>query len=197
MKTQNPSVLDHRFKDSQSPLMDFVDEDWDEMLLCPARMLRKLLSGTEEYHLVGLNCSSQWVRGRNGYPGTTFHFWIRLVINHAYRSANITDYTAVKVNAHEVWKTGTTFLFRKNCAVQQVLRAGMYPSRRPSLLPVLEMSPTCIWTSFPSALWWLPKRLCSSIALSTGVVTLVQSYFMAVCDRIHLDSHGPWHECNA
>ena len=36
--------------------------------------------------------------------------------------------TLVLVNAHEVWKIGT-FLVRKNCAVQQMLKAGVWSSQ--------------------------------------------------------------------
>ena len=45
------------------------------------------------------------------------------MIPHAYQLATYDDSRAVKVKAHEVQKIGTSLLFRKNCVVQQVLKA--------------------------------------------------------------------------
>ena len=48
------------------------------------------------------------------------------MISHTYQSVTNEDYKAGKVKAHEVQKIGTCLFFRKNCAVQQVLTAGMW-----------------------------------------------------------------------
>ena len=39
---------------------------------------------------------------------------------------------AVKVRSHEIQKIGTSFLFRRNCDVQQVLKAGTWSSQTTS-----------------------------------------------------------------
>ena len=48
-------------------------------------------------------------------------FWLCSVINEAYKTSAETDYRAVKA---EMCSIGISTLFRKNFAVQQVLRAS-------------------------------------------------------------------------
>ena len=56
-------------------------------------------------------------------------FWVRSIINHPYGSATDEDHRLMKVKAPEVWKLSTySLLFKRNCVVQQVLKAGMWPS---------------------------------------------------------------------
>ena len=52
MKTQNPSVLGQIFEKFTVPcLLDFVEGDQDEMLLCRVSALKyRYLSRTEQYH---------------------------------------------------------------------------------------------------------------------------------------------------
>ena len=57
---------------------------------------------------------------------STILSWISIVISLAYQSATDEDCRAVMVKALEVQKISTSLLFRKNCAVQQVLKAGMW-----------------------------------------------------------------------
>ena len=60
----------------------------------------------------------------------TKFFWIRSVIACAYESATDDDFRTVKT--HGVRKTRTSFLFKKNCAVQQlqqVLKAETWSSQ--------------------------------------------------------------------
>ena len=58
--------------------------------------------------------------------------WIRSVIDHVYRSATDADCKSVKGNAREVWKISTSLLFKRNCAVQQVLKTGTWSSQMTS-----------------------------------------------------------------
>ena len=52
----------------------------------------------------------------------TISIWLRLVVNQAYVSASAEDCTDRWVKVHEVWKVATSLLFRRNCAVHQVLK---------------------------------------------------------------------------
>ena len=54
-----------------------------------------------------------------------------MVKNHAYGFDTYEDCRSVKVKAHKVRMIGTSFLFRKNSTVKQVLKAGNW-SPQPS-----------------------------------------------------------------
>ena len=63
----------------------------------------------------------------------TILFWIRAVISHVDKSAtDDDDCKAVEVKAHEVCKNDTPLLFKKNFAVQQVLKAVTQSSQTTS-----------------------------------------------------------------
>ena len=55
--------------------------------------------------------------------------WISSVISYAYESAFNEDHRSVRVGVHEVRKIATSLLFRQNCAIQQVLKAGTWLSQ--------------------------------------------------------------------
>ena len=59
-------------------------------------------------------------------PQKKIVFWIRSVISHSYGSAFEEDCRSVRVEAHEVRKIETSLLFRRNCAIQLVLKAGTW-----------------------------------------------------------------------
>ena len=52
-------------------------------------------------------------------------FCLGSVIDRAYKSVNANP-ADFKAKAHETRGIGTTFLFKMNCAVQQVLRTGIW-----------------------------------------------------------------------
>ena len=56
----------------------------------------------------------------------TISFWIRSVISHVYGSASDEDCRLVKVKAHKDRKIATSLLFRRKCAIQQVLKVGTW-----------------------------------------------------------------------
>ena len=56
----------------------------------------------------------------------TISFWLWSVINHANISASAVECRDLRVKAHEVLKVATSLLFRRNCAVHQVLKAGIW-----------------------------------------------------------------------
>ena len=129
-KTQNPSVPDHRFDGFTIPsLKDFSGDDPQEMVLCPVRAVRLYLKRTQPLR------SSDHGRlflatGRNKkeVSKNTISFWLRETIKRAYQSSGEED-TAPKIRAHEVRGIAPTLLFRRNFAVDQVLRAGVWKSQ--------------------------------------------------------------------
>ena len=90
-KTQNPSVLDPRFKEFTIPSsLDFLNGYIDEMLFCPIITLRKSLSSTEQCRPA---CANLFVSAtkKKWVSQNTISFWIRSVINHTCRSATDED----------------------------------------------------------------------------------------------------------
>ena len=56
----------------------------------------------------------------------TISFWLHLVISMAHASASEEDCRALRVRAHKVRKVAMSLLFKRNCAVHQVLKAGTW-----------------------------------------------------------------------
>ena len=102
-----------RFEEFTIPsLADLVDGD--------KKPLRNLLAGQQFRPAF----SSLRLKGRN-----TILFWIRSVIALAYESATDEDCREGKAKAHKARKIGIPLLFRKICAVQQVVKTGMWSSQ--------------------------------------------------------------------
>ena len=123
-KTQNPLVPDPCFDEFTVPsLDDFVDGDRDELLLCPIRVLWKYLSRTEQYHpeIEGILISTGIRKKR--VSRNTVAFWLWSVIAFAYSSVSEEDCRTLWVRAHKFIKVSTSLLFKRNCAVHQVLKA--------------------------------------------------------------------------
>ena len=97
-KTQNPSVYEPCFKEFTAPLLaDLLDEDRDEMLLCPIRALKRYLSGTEQFRL---ECPSLFVsktKTKKRVSQNVISVWIIWVISHTYQSATDEGCRTVKV----------------------------------------------------------------------------------------------------
>ena len=129
-KTQNRSVPYPHFDEfTISSLDDFVDGNKDELLPCPIRALQKCLSQTEQYHpsIEGLYISAGVEKKR--VFRNSISFWLHSVISLAYSSASEEDCREFKVRAHEVRKVATSLLFRRNCLVHQILKAGTWPAQ--------------------------------------------------------------------
>ena len=126
-KTQNPSVPDFRFEKFWVPsLDDFIGDDRDELLLCPIRVLPKYLSRTEQYRtgIEGLFVSAGCRKKRMSH--NMISFWLRSVISLTHASASEEDCHSLRVGVHEVRVVETSLQFKRNCAVHQVLKAGMW-----------------------------------------------------------------------
>ena len=124
-KTQNPSVPDSRFEEFSVPFLDdFVEDDNDELLLCPTRALQKYLSRTEQYR-----------PGIEGFFVSTGRWKKRVsrntisIISLAHASTSEEDCCSLRVRAPEVRNVATSLLFKRNCDVHQVLKAGTWSSQ--------------------------------------------------------------------
>ena len=74
---------------------------------------------------------------------------------------------------------------------EEIVQSSRYLIFSADLLPsTLEMSPTFVWTTSPSALQWQLRASCSSLALvATNIVTLVLLFSWQFMMYIHLDPH--------
>ena len=129
-KTQNPSIPDHRFDGFSIPsLKDFSGDDPEEMLLCLVRAMRLYLKRTQP-----LRSKQQGRlflatgRSKKEVSKNTISFWLRETIRRAYQSSG-QEVNAPRIRAHEVRGIAPTLLFRRNFAVEQVLRAGVWKSQ--------------------------------------------------------------------
>ena len=61
----------------------------------------------------------------------TVSFWLRSVISFAYLSVSEKDCRVLQIRDHEVRKV-TTSLFKRNCAVHQVLKVGTWSAQSTS-----------------------------------------------------------------
>ena len=126
---QNLYTLQSWFPDLRSlrltlSLHDFDDGNRDEMLFCPIRALWRYLSRTEQYRPDCKNLFVLTTRRQRAASQDTISFWLRSVISHAYGSAFHANCKAVRATAFEIQKIGTSLLFKKNYAIQQVLKVG-------------------------------------------------------------------------
>ena len=107
----------------------FFGDDRDELLLCPIQALRRYFLRTEQYRLgiEGLLVSTGCVKKRVSH--NTISFRLLSVISMARASASEEDCRSLRVSSHEVRKLVTFLLFKRNCAVHQVLKAGTWSSQ--------------------------------------------------------------------
>ena len=129
-KTQNPSVPDTRFEGFTIPsLKDFTDGDPDEMVLCPVRAVRAYLRRTEP--LRSKDQGRLFIstgRTKKEVSKNTISYWLRETITKAYESSEGEPMTP-RIRAHEVRGIAPTLLFRRNFAVDQVLKAGTWKNQ--------------------------------------------------------------------
>ena len=128
-KTQNPSVYDPRFEEFEVPsLRDFTGDDPDEMLLCPVRAVRQYLKRTRQLRPA---CNRLFIatgRNKKEVSKNTISFWLREVIKKAYHSSE-GGVDLPRVRAHEVRGIAPSLLFKRNFAVEQVLKAGTWKNQ--------------------------------------------------------------------
>ena len=124
-KTQDPSVFDTRFESFTVPsLRDFTDGDQDEMLLCPVRAVREYLRRTESSRPELSRLLLSTGRKRKEVSKNTISFWIRETIRKAYVSSG--EDIPARIRAHETRSIAPSAAFKRNFAVGQVMRAGVW-----------------------------------------------------------------------
>ena len=124
-KTQDPSSLAPRFEGFTVPALPNARKNRNGRLLCPVRAVKVYLDRTASHRL---RCERLFVtagRSKKEISKTTVSFWLRKTISRAYELSG----TALPVPAPRARETrgiAPSILFRKNFAVDQVLKAGTW-----------------------------------------------------------------------
>ena len=124
-KTQDPSSLAPRFEGFSVPALTNARKNRNGRLLCPVRAVKVYLDRTAPHRP---RCERLFVtagRSKKEISKTTVSFWLRKTISRAYELSG----TALPVPAPRARETrgiAPSILFRKNFAVDQVLKAGTW-----------------------------------------------------------------------
>ena len=124
-KTQDPSSLAPRFEGFSVPALPNARNNRNGRLLCPLRAVKVYLDRTAPHRP---RCERFFVtagRSKKEIAKTTVSLWLRKTISRAYELSG----TALPVpapRAHETRGIAPSILFRKNFAVDQVLKAGTW-----------------------------------------------------------------------
>ena len=124
-KTQDPSSLAPRFEGFSVPALTNARKNRNGRLLCPMRAVKVYLDRTAPHRP---RCERLFVtagRSKKEISKTTVSFWLRKTISRAYELSG----TALPVPAPRARETrgiAPSILFRKNFAVDQVLKAGTW-----------------------------------------------------------------------
>ena len=124
-KTQDPSSLASRFEGFTVPALPNARKNRNGRLLCPVRAVKVYLDRTASHRP---RCERLFVtagRSKKEIAKTTVSFWLGKTISRAYELSG----TALPVpapRAREMRGIAPSILFRKNFAVDQVLKAGTW-----------------------------------------------------------------------
>ena len=124
-KTQDPSSLAPRFEGFTVPALPNARKNRNGRLLCPVQAVKVYLDRTASHRP---RCERLFVtagRSTKEIAKTTVSFWLRKTISRAYELSG----TALPVPAPRARETrgiAPSILFRKNFAVDQVLKAGTW-----------------------------------------------------------------------
>ena len=121
-KTQDPSFLAPRFEGFTVPALPNAKNNRNGRLLCPVRAVRRYLDRTATHRL---RCERLFVtagRSKKEISKTTVSFWLRKTISRAYGLSG-TDLPVPAPRARETRGIAPSLLFKKNFAVDQVLKA--------------------------------------------------------------------------
>ena len=124
-KTQDPSFLAPRFEGFTVPALPNARNNRNGRLLCPVRAVRGYLDRTAAHRL---RC--EWLFVTAGHikkeiSKTTVSFWLRKTISRAYELSG-TEQPVPAPRARETRGIAPSLLFKKNFAVNQVLKAGTW-----------------------------------------------------------------------
>ena len=123
-KTQDPSSLAPRFEGFSVPALPNARNNRNRRL-CPVRAVRRYLDRTAVHRP---RCERLFVtagRSKKEISKTTVSFWLRKTISHAYELSG-TALPLPAPRARETRGIAPSLLFKKNFAVDQVLKAGTW-----------------------------------------------------------------------
>ena len=124
-KTQDPSSLAPRFEGFSVPALPNARNNRNGRLLCPVQAVRRYLDCTAAHHP---RCERLFVtagRSKKEISKTAVSLWLRKTISRAYQLSG----TEQPVPAHRARETrgiAPSLLFKKNFAVDQVMKAGTW-----------------------------------------------------------------------
>ena len=124
-KTQDPSSLVPWFEGFSVPALPNERNNRNGRLLCPVRAVRCYLDRTAAHRLL---CERLFVtagRSKEEISKTTVSFWLRKTISRAYQLSG-TEQPVPAPRARETRGIVPSLLFKKNFAVDQVLKAGTW-----------------------------------------------------------------------
>ena len=124
-KTQDPSSLAPRFEGFTVPALPNVRNNRNGRLLCPVRAVRCSLDRTAAHRP---HCEQLFVtagRSKKEISKTTVSFWLRKTISRAYELSGM-EQPVPAPRARETHGIAPSLLFKKNFAVNQVLKAGTW-----------------------------------------------------------------------
>ena len=123
-KTQDPSVSDVRYEGFTVPALPRRGSDPDVKLLCPVRAVRRYLDMTAVHRPALARLFLSTGESRKEISKSSVSYWIRQVISRAYSLAG--EPAVPRPRARETRGLGPSLLFKKNFAVEAVLRAGTW-----------------------------------------------------------------------
>ena len=124
-KTQDPSSLAPRFEGFTVPALPNVRKNHNGRLLCPVRAVKCYLDRTAAHRP---RCERLFVtagRSKKEISKTTVSFWLRKTIPCAYE-LSASEQPVPAPRARETRGIAPSLLFKKNFAVDQVLKAGTW-----------------------------------------------------------------------
>ena len=124
-KTQDPSSLAPRFEGFTVPALPNARNNRNGRLLCPVRAVRCYLDRTAAHRPL---CGRLFVtagRSKKEISKTTISFWLQKTISRAYELSG-TKQPVPAPRARETCGIAPSLLFKKNFAVNQVLKAGTW-----------------------------------------------------------------------
>ena len=124
-KTQDPSSLAPRFEGFSVPALPNARNNRNGRLLSPVRAVRRYLDRTAAHRP---RCERLFVtagRGKKEISKTTVSFWLRKTISRAYQLSGMEQPVSAP-RARETRGIAPSLLFKKNFAVDQVLKAGTW-----------------------------------------------------------------------
>ena len=124
-KTQDPSSLAPRFEGFTVPALPNARNNRNGRLLCPMRAVRCYLDRTAAHRPL---CERLFVtagRSKKEIAKTTVSFWLRKTVSRAYELSG-TEQPVLAPRARETRGIAPSLLFKKNFAVDQVVKAGTW-----------------------------------------------------------------------